>query len=92
MGIVALWTQPTTVAIDFNRAAVRIATETGDLTSACYSLDRLVTILLVRNEPLETVWHESQKSLDFIRKAGFRDLADASRVLQHQHQAAVAAG
>ncbi len=77
MGIVALWTQPLTTAIDFNRAAFRTATETGDLTSACYSLDRLVTVLLARSDPLDAVWRESEKSLDFVRRAGFRDMADA---------------
>jgi PAS domain S-box-containing protein len=77
MGIVALWTQPITTAIDFNRSAFRTATETGDLASACYSMDQSVTILLLRNDPLDAVWRESEKSLDFARKARFRDMADA---------------
>jgi PAS domain S-box-containing protein len=77
MGIVALWTQPITTAIDFNRVAFRTATETGDLTSACYGMFRSVSILLLRNDPLDGVWRESEKSLDFVRKAGFRDMADA---------------
>jgi PAS domain S-box-containing protein len=74
---VAFWTQPIATAIDFNRAAFRTAIETGDLTSACFSMDRSVTILILRNDPLDAVWRESEKSLDFIRKAGFRDMADA---------------
>src|SRR6267154_1292549 len=77
MGIVALWTQPIATAIDFNRMAFRTATETGDLTSACYGMFRSVSILLLRNDPLDAVWSESEKSLDFVRKAGFRDMADA---------------
>jgi PAS domain S-box-containing protein len=77
MGIVALWTQPITTAIDFNRAAFRTAAETGDLTSACYGMFRSVSILLLRNDPLDAVRRESEKSLDFVRKAGFRDMADA---------------
>ena len=76
MGIVALWTQPITTAIDFNRAAFRAASETGDLTYACYSVDQSVTILLLRNDPLDAVWRESERGLDFVRKAGFRDVAD----------------
>src|ERR1700694_5243757 len=55
----------------------RPGTETGDLTSACYSMFRSVSILLLRNDPLDGVWRESEKSLDFVRKAGFRDMADA---------------
>jgi PAS domain S-box-containing protein len=74
---VAFWTQPIATAIDFNRAAFRTAIETGDLTSACFSMDRSVTVLILRNDPLDAVWRESEKSLDFVRKAGFRDMADA---------------
>jgi hypothetical protein len=74
---VAFWTQPIATAIDFNRAAFRTAMETGDLTSACFCMDRSVTVLILRNDPLDVVWRESEKSLDFIRKAGFRDMADA---------------
>ncbi|MDB4871040.1 MAG: multi-sensor signal transduction multi-kinase [Gemmatimonadales bacterium] len=77
MGLVALWTQPITTAIDFNRAAFRAATEMGDLTSACYGMFRSVAGLLLRNDPLDVVWRESEKSLDFVRKAGSRDMADA---------------
>jgi PAS domain S-box-containing protein len=76
-GIVALWTQPIATAIDFNRAAFRIATETGDLATACYGMFRSGSILLLRNDPLDAVWRESAKSLDFVQKAGFRDMADA---------------
>ncbi|SIO67684.1 PAS domain S-box-containing protein [Bradyrhizobium erythrophlei] len=77
MGIAALWTQPIATAIDFNRMAFRTATETGDLTSACYGMFRSVSILLLRNDPLDAVWRESEKNLDFVRKAGFRDMEDA---------------
>src|SRR6201981_772342 len=35
MGTIAFWTQPVASAIEFNRAAFRSATETGDLTFAC---------------------------------------------------------
>ena len=76
MGIAALWTQPITTAIDFNRAAFRAASETGDLTYACYSMYRSVLILLLRNDPLDAVWRESERGLDFVRKAGYGDVAD----------------
>jgi len=76
MGIVSVWTQPITRAIDFHRAAFRSATETGDLAFACYSMGRTVNDLLVRNDPLDAVWRESEQALDFIQKAKYRDLAD----------------
>jgi PAS domain S-box-containing protein len=77
MGLAALWTQSITTAIDFEWAAFRTATAMGDLTSACYSMDQFVTDLLLRNDPLDAVWRESEKSLDFVRKAGFGEIADA---------------
>ncbi|HTA64852.1 MAG TPA: AAA family ATPase, partial [Xanthomonadaceae bacterium] len=76
VGAVAVWTQPMTTAIDFMRAAFRVATETGDLTHACYSMWQSVAYLLQRNDPLDAVWCESERSLDFVRRAGFRDVAD----------------
>jgi hypothetical protein len=53
-----------------------IQTETGDLTYACYSMCQSVHGLLLRNDPLDAVWRESERGLDFVRKAGFRDIAD----------------
>ena len=76
MGMVAFWTQPIATAIDFMRAAFRAAIETGDLTFACYSMYQSVTSLLLRNDPLDAVWRESERGLDFVRKARFGDVAD----------------
>ncbi len=76
MGIVALWTQPIATAIDFTRMAYRTATETGDLTYACYSMSQAVASLLLRNDPLDAVWRESETALEFARRARFHDMAD----------------
>jgi PAS domain S-box-containing protein len=32
--------------------------------------------LLVRNDPLDAVWREAERGLDFVRKARYRDIAD----------------
>ena len=76
MGWVAFWTQPIATAIDFNRAAFRAASETGDLSYACLSIFQSLIGLLLRNDPLDAVWRESEKSLDFARKAKFRRAVD----------------
>jgi predicted ATPase len=76
MGTVALWTQPIGTAIDLMRATFRTAIEAGDLTFACYSINQSVTDLLLRNDPLDAVWRESEMALDFVRKTKFRDVAD----------------
>ena len=77
MGTGAFWTQPIARAIEFHRAAFRAATETGDPTYACYSQCQSIHALLLRNDPLDAVWRESEQSLDFARNARFRDMADA---------------
>jgi predicted ATPase/signal transduction histidine kinase len=70
---VAIWTQPVTTALDFVQAAFRAAVENGDLTYACYCCDWTVTDLLARGDHLDEVWRESEKSLDFVRRARSRD-------------------
>jgi PAS domain S-box-containing protein len=74
-GMVAIWTQPISTAIDFMRATFRAAIETGDLTYACFSMDQRITDLLLRNDPLDTVWIETEKSLQFVQKARYQDVA-----------------
>src|ERR1700682_5338905 len=76
MGWVALWTQPIATAIDFSRATFRNAIETGDLTFACHGMFQSVAGLLLRNDPLDAVWRESEVALDFVRKAKYADGAD----------------
>jgi predicted ATPase/signal transduction histidine kinase len=76
MAPISLWTQPITSAIELRRAVTRTASETGDLTYACYSMHQCVTGLLQRNDPLDAVWRESEMALDFARTAKFRDVAD----------------
>ena len=74
-GITAPWTQPIGTAIDFMRATFRTAIETGDLTYACFSMDHCITYFLLRNDPLDAVWREAEKSLHFVREARFEDVA-----------------
>ena len=76
MGLAAFWTQPITSVIELRRATTRTATETGDLTFACYGMHQTITGLLVRNDPLDAVWRESETALDFARAAKFRDVVD----------------
>jgi PAS domain S-box-containing protein len=82
MGTVAFWTQPIETAIDFMRAVFRTAVETGDLTFACYGMYQVVTGLLLRNDPLDAVWRESEMALDFAREAKYDDAADIIRSQQ----------
>jgi predicted ATPase/signal transduction histidine kinase len=76
MGATIIWTQPITSAIEFRRAVARNATEAGDLTYACYSMHHSITDSLLRNDPLDALWRESELALDFARRARFRDVVD----------------
>jgi PAS domain S-box-containing protein len=82
MGHVTLWTQPIASALEFTRATFRTAIETGDLAYACYGLVQPIAAFLLRNDPLDAVWRESEIALDFARKAKYRDVADIIRSQQ----------
>jgi PAS domain S-box-containing protein len=71
IGRVAFWTQPIETAISFMRATLRPAIERGDLTLACYAMIQLVAGLLLRNDPLDAVWRESEMALAFAREAKY---------------------
>jgi PAS domain S-box-containing protein len=75
-GIAAFWTHPLATAIDFVRACLRTSIESGDLTYACYGMAHIVMLLLLRNDPLDAVWRESEIALDFLHKSKFRDMED----------------
>jgi PAS domain S-box-containing protein len=79
MGTVAFWTQPIETAIDSMRAASRTAIETGDPTFACYGMFQSVTGLLLRSDPLDAVWRESEMALDFALQAKYGDSVDIIR-------------
>jgi PAS domain S-box-containing protein len=75
-GIAAFWTHPLATAIDFIRACLRTSIQTGDLTYACYGMAHIVMLLLLRNDPLDAAWRESEIALDFLHKSKFRDMED----------------
>jgi PAS domain S-box-containing protein len=65
--VVAPWTQPLGTAIDYSRTGIRAAIETGSLFNACVGMSTLSAGLLLRNDPLDAVWRESEIALDFAR-------------------------
>ena len=77
MALAAQWTQPITTVIDLMRATARTAIEAGDWTFACYSMCQSVHGVYLRNDSLDAVWREFEMALGFVRKAGFRDMAEA---------------
>jgi PAS domain S-box-containing protein len=73
MAAVAFWTQPITNVLAFMRTGVRTAIETSDLYFACYGMHGCITSLLVRSDPLDVVWRESEMALDLAREAKYGD-------------------
>jgi predicted ATPase/signal transduction histidine kinase len=76
IGTVAFWTQPIARAIDLMREGFRTATETGDMAFACYCMVQSVTGLLLRNDPIDSVWRQSEIALGYIREAKYGDWMD----------------
>jgi PAS domain S-box-containing protein len=76
MEMVAIWAHSPDNAIDYIRRAFRSGVENGDLAYAGYCCSHLITDLLVRGDRLDAVWQESERSLEFVSKAKFRDMVD----------------
>ena len=71
MGRVAFWTQPIATAIDFLRQAPHSAIETGEPALACYAFAQLITGLILRSDPLDAVWRETETALGLARHAKY---------------------
>jgi PAS domain S-box-containing protein len=76
MEIAGLWTQPIVNGLRYLEAAFRAGIETGDLTVACYTRNHTVTDLLLTGEALDEVWPQTERGLEFVRQAKFRDVVD----------------
>jgi PAS domain S-box-containing protein len=68
-GCIAAFSQPISVALDCMRTVIRTGVETGDLTFASIGQRQCLTILLLRNDPLDIVWRESEMALRFVCEA-----------------------
>jgi PAS domain S-box-containing protein len=76
MEMIALWTQPIGIALDYVRAAFRAGVETGELSIACYTCNHAVADLLTRGDNLDAVWRETERGLEFVRKAKIGHVVD----------------
>ena len=76
MGIVSAWTRP--IASRDRLSTGGHSQRDRDRGSRLCFLQhaRTVNDLLVRNDPLDAVWRESEQALDFIRRAKYRENAD----------------
>jgi predicted ATPase/signal transduction histidine kinase/tRNA A-37 threonylcarbamoyl transferase component Bud32 len=74
--IISYWTQPLDRVLEYSRAAFEAAVETGDVPVACFSCNHTLMGMLIRGEHLSELQREAKQGMDFVRKAGFRDVYD----------------
>ncbi|MBW8830589.1 MAG: AAA family ATPase [Burkholderiales bacterium] len=72
----APWTQPLNVPIELAAVAVRAGCETGDFFYACNAWVNMAQAHLLQGAPLDAVWRESEKGLEFARKVKYQDCVD----------------
>ncbi|RZT29264.1 trifunctional serine/threonine-protein kinase/ATP-binding protein/sensor histidine kinase [Cupriavidus agavae] len=70
----SVWTQPLSYAVECARTAFGSGVAHGDITTACYAACHTVANLLVRGDNLAEVRREVCRGLDFVSKAGYRDV------------------
>jgi PAS domain S-box-containing protein len=87
MEMVAMWTQPVRAALDYVRTAFSASVAAGDLTIACYSCNHTITDLLTCGDRLDEVWPETERCLEFVRKAKFHDTVNVITCQQRFIQA-----
>src|SRR5262249_51221020 len=65
------WSHHIKHSLDYLLVAFQSAVETGDLTFSCYCCNHITMNLLIMGEPLDQVYRESERRLDFTRRARF---------------------
>src|SRR6266478_4286712 len=70
------WTRPLDEALAHLDIAFEAARETGEIVYACYAVEHRLAHLLARGDPLDQVWQESVKALDFVQTRKFRHVVD----------------
>lgn len=76
MEIIHYWTHPIAISLDLIRRAFHHAVLAGDFQIACYACNHIVSDRLAMGHDLPAVYTETVARLDFVRRAGFRDVAD----------------
>ena len=74
-GSVAGFNQPIEKAIEASRTGITAGIEAGSPVWASYGMFLSLTYRLLRGDPLDLVWHESEMALEFARKARYEDAA-----------------
>jgi PAS domain S-box-containing protein len=90
MGLISSWLEPIGVSIEHYRRAFHTGVETGDLFWAGYTAAQLIALSLIRGDPLDEVWQETEDFLAFNRRTRYGLAADL--MLSHQRYVASVQG
>lgn len=74
--VINFWTRHMRTNLPYIHAAFVAGLELGDIPNACYCCNHLITTMLASGLPLEEVYHESEKRLEFVRGAHYEDIGD----------------
>jgi signal transduction histidine kinase len=74
--VINFWSKPYRDGTHYLEVGLKAGIENGDLVSASYCCSNLVSLAFVAGEPLESVYRDSKKRLDFVSRVKFDDFAD----------------
>ena len=80
--VVNFWTRHMRTNLPYIHSAFQACVEIGDLGGACYCCNHLITTMLALGTPLQEVYEESERRLEFVRRANYPDIADI--IISHQ--------
>lgn len=81
--LVSIWAQHVKADVDFQAMAFEQAVQDGALNAACYAACLRISALMFAGAPLDEVLRQTEKALEFVRRAGF-ELAAAVAVAQQR--------
>ena len=71
IGLISSWQEPISASIEHYRRAFHTGVNTGDLFWAGYSGAQIVALRLIRGDPLEEVWRETEELAAFSRRTRY---------------------
>jgi len=80
--MLGLWNQPISTVLETIQSVFLACVKTGDVTIACYACNHMINDRLERGDHLDEIFRESERSLAFVEKVGYRIVIDCIISLQ----------
>src|SRR5690606_39052346 len=75
--------QPLRAGLPYLEDAFVGANQSGDINLACYCCHTLIAVRISAGDPLDQVYEDSERRLDFVQRTGFVDMANVLVSYQH---------